>query len=196
MMEQIIDTALQQFLQHGIRKTTVQKLITPLGISTKTFYKYFADKEDILTHCVLRHYAELSRRLSSLQGENRDPLLAMVELWRQAIVLDFGVNHVFYHDLNYYYPKIQDSVLRKFSAKYIRLLSELTASCIRMGYFRKEIIPALVPKIIGILYSSITRTGEFKSLKLSTDQLMQNTIDPYIRGICSVKGLKTLSKII
>jgi hypothetical protein len=145
---------------------------------------------------VLRHYAELSRRLSSLQGENRDPLLAMVELWRQAIVLDFGVNHIFYHDLNYYYPKIQDSVLRKFSAKYIRLLSELTASCIRMGYFRKEIIPALVPKIIGILYSSITRTGEFKSLKLSTDQLMQNTIDPYIRGICTEKGLKTLSKII
>jgi len=46
--EIIIEVSLQQFLKHGIKQTTIQKLIEPLRLSTKTFYKYFADKEDLL----------------------------------------------------------------------------------------------------------------------------------------------------
>ena len=44
--EIIIEASLQQFLEHGIKQMTIQKLIEPLGLSTKTVYKYFADKED------------------------------------------------------------------------------------------------------------------------------------------------------
>jgi len=179
-----------------MRKTTVQKLVAGIGISTKTFYKYFEDKEDILRHCLIRHYAELSERLTSLRKETNNPLAALVELWHQAIELDFGVNHIFYHDLNYYYPQLQDSVLKKFSKRNIRVLNQLIAGCIQKGYLRKEIVPALIPEVISILYSSITRTGQFKQFNLSTRALMQNTVDAYIRGICTQKGLTVLNKIV
>jgi len=194
MKDKIIWIALQQFLRHGIRKTTVQKLIIQLGISTKTFYKYFNDKEDVLRHCLTRHYAGLSDQLVSLQNETNDPIVALVKLWHQAIELDFGVNHIFYHDLNHYYPELQDSVLQKFSKKTMSFLNHLTANCIRKGYLRKEIVPVLIPEVISILYSSITRTGRFKQFGLSTRTLMQNTIVAYIRGICTEKGLKVLNK--
>jgi len=45
MKEKIIEIALQQFLKHGIRKMTVQKLTGPLGVSTKTVYNFFNNKE-------------------------------------------------------------------------------------------------------------------------------------------------------
>jgi len=52
----------------------------------------------------------------------------------------------------------------------------------------------MIPEVIGVLYSSITRTGQFRKYKLTTFALIQNTIDAYLRGICTEKGLKELKK--
>jgi AcrR family transcriptional regulator len=187
--EQIIEISLQQFLKHGIRKMTVQKLIEPLGISTKTVYKYFNDKEELLKHCLVKHYSELAKDFN-LAGSN--PVITVLNLWHKAMELDFGVNHVFYHDLNYYYPQLQDSILLRFFKKRFSRLDELMKKGINQGFFRNDIVPAMIPEVTGALYSSITRTDQFKKYKLSPRVLMQNTIEAYLRGVCTEKGLKEL----
>ena len=111
MKDKIIETSLQQFLKHGIRKMTVQKLIEPMGISTKTVYKYFSNKEDLLKHCLLKHYSESVAHFDLLKDETSSPVVTMFKIWYNAIETDFGVNHIFYHDLNYYYPQLQDAVI-------------------------------------------------------------------------------------
>jgi AcrR family transcriptional regulator len=194
--DRIIDISLQLFLKHGIQKITLQKLAVSLGISTKTFYKYFAYKEDILKHCLIRHYSALSNSMASFHAKTTNPLETLVKIWHQAIELDFGVNHLFYHDLNYYYPQLQDLVLQKFYRKHILFMHQLTSSCVRKGYLRKDIVIALVPEVIGTLYTSITRTSQYKQYKLSPKIIMQNTIDIYIRGLCTDAGLKELNKLI
>ena len=50
--DKIVEVALEQFLKHGIRSMTIKKLIGPMGISTKTVYKYFSSKEDLLAECL------------------------------------------------------------------------------------------------------------------------------------------------
>jgi AcrR family transcriptional regulator len=190
--DKIIETSLQQFLRHGIRKMTVQKLIDPMGISTKTVYKYFSDKEDLLKHCLLRHYSALAKEFDQVKNESKNPVATLFEIWHKAIELDFGVNHIFYHDLNYYYPQLQDEVLHKIFRKNIFSVEMLIEAGIKQGYFRDDIIPKIIPEVISILYSSITRTPQFKKYKLTTKSLMQSIIDPYLRGICTDKGLKQL----
>src|SRR4030095_15106593 len=123
--EKIIEDSLQYFLKHGIRKMTMQKLVEALGLSTKTVYKYFADKEELLRHCLLVHYSGLANNLIVLEKESPNPVNAISRLWREAINLDFGITHVFYHDLNYYYPQIQDEVLNKIFTKNPTILRNL-----------------------------------------------------------------------
>jgi tetracycline repressor-like protein len=190
LREEIIETSLQQFLKHGIRKMTVQKLIEPLGISTKTVYKYFNDKEDLLKHCLAKHYARLADDFD-ISGSN--PVITMFNLWHMAMELDFGVNHVFYHDLNYYYPKLQDAILNRFFKRRFSKLNELMEIGIRQGYFRSDIVPAMIPEVTSALYSLITRTDQFKKYKLTPAVLMQNTIEAYLRGVCTEKGLEELN---
>ena len=194
LREQVIATSLRQFLKYGIKKVTVGKLIEPMGISTKTVYKYFLNKEDLLKHCLLLHYSELAKQYKSLGIENKNPVAALWELWHSAIELDFGVNHLFYHDLNYYYPQLQDALLKKFFKKNFSEVQHIVASGIERGYFRDDIVAAVVPEVIGVLYSSITRTGQFKKFKLPSAALMHNTIDAYLRGICTGKGLEEIKK--
>jgi len=72
--ERIIEVSLQQFLEHGIKQMTIQKLIEPLGLSTKTVYKYFADKEDLLKQCLFLHYTELTQRFTLLEKAMSNPV--------------------------------------------------------------------------------------------------------------------------
>ena len=169
---------------------TVQKLVAPIGISTKTVYKYFNDKEDLLNHCLVKYYSELAKDFN-ITGSN--PVITILSLWHHAMELDFGVNHVFYHDLNYYYPKLQDSILHRFFNTRFSKLDDLMEKGIKQGYFRNDIVPAMIPEVTSALYASITRTDQFKKYKLTPSILMQNTIEPYLRGVCTEKGLREIN---
>ena len=194
MKEQIIETSLSQFLKHGIRKMTVQKLIEPLGISTKTVYKYFRDKEDLLKHCLLKHYAGLAVEFARMETQRKNPVVALYEIWYQALALDFGVNHLFYHDLNYYYSELQDLVLHRVFRKNFKALTGLVEEGIHEGLIRKGMVPEVVLEVSSMLYSTVTRGNQLKKFRLTTASLMQNTIYAYLRGICTEKGLKELEK--
>ena len=195
LKDQIIETSLQQFLKHGIRKMTVQKLVEPLSISTKTVYKYFTNKEDLLKICLTVHYQRLAKTITATSGNTSlSPVIILLQLWREAIQLDFGVNHIFYHDLNYYYPRLQDAVMKKVFKKYPIELKEILEDGQKKGYFRKNSITDVVLDAIEVLYANITRTGKFKGAGLSPVVILENTVEVFLRGLCTQKGLEELDQ--
>lgn len=187
--ERIIEVSLQQFLGYGIKKMTVQKLVEPLGLSTKTVYKYFEDKEDLLKQCLLVHYAELSKRFLVLEKDFFNPVVSILRIWQEIFKLDFGVSHVFYSDLNYYYPQLQDLIIEKFFPQSHVMMKNVIVKGIEEGFFRSNLKIDVVLEIMGFLYGNITRNSKFKALNYSPIIVMQNTLDIYIRGICTEKGL-------
>ena len=193
MREDIIKVSLAGFLKHGIRKMTVQNLVSPLGISTKTVYKYFQNKEDLLKECLVLHYSSQTRELLESIEKCPNAIQALATIWNMTIAADFGVAKSFYHDLNYYYPALQDGILKKYGNKISDTIVKLMNLGIQEGYFMKDLNPALSIKAMSVLYSSITRTDQYKNLKLSANTLAEQTVFVYLRGICTEKGIKELN---
>jgi AcrR family transcriptional regulator len=194
LKEQIVQASLTQFLKFGIRKMTIQKLVEPMGISTKTVYKYFSNKEDLLKECISLHYSRLFEKSAEAKNDSASPVVTIFKMLHGGIKIDFGSNHLFYHDLNYYYPQLQDNTLKKYASRYQEDFFKLLEDGMVQGYFRKDILPNVVLEIITGMYASITRTKEFKKFKLPPLVVFKNTIEVYLRGICTVKGLKELDK--
>jgi len=194
LKERIVAVSLKQFEKHGIRKMTVQNLVAPLGISTKTVYKYFPDKEALLKACLRLHYNKLAVDDEMIQKESLSPPYLLLKLGYHAVRLDFGMNHLFYHDLNYYYPKLQDATLGKQYSQYAGLLKQLFERGKSEGYFRKDLQIPVILISIRTLYTSITRTDQFKKSGLSPENLIKNTVETYIRGLCTAKGLADIDK--
>ena len=48
MQQRIIDTAESMFFRFGIRSVTMDDIAKELGISKKTIYHYFADKDNLV----------------------------------------------------------------------------------------------------------------------------------------------------
>src|ERR1700759_2287841 len=180
MRQEILDTSLQRFLKFGIRKMTIQKLVAPLGISTKTVYKYFSDKEDLLKACLSVHYARLLEGIPDWENQT-DAVQAMQNLWQKAVDTDFGTNHLFYQDLNYYYPELQDEILLRHRKKISGALILILQNGIEEGLFRKDLDGPVILETMTVLYSSLTRTNQFKKFKMQPRDLAQQTIMVYLR---------------
>ena len=172
---------------------TIQKLVAPLSISTKTVYKYFSNKEDVLRECLVVHYSGLLNQALAVVESCPNAAVALEQIWKQAIQTDFGVNRVFYYDLNHYYPSLQDEILKKHGGKIEKTFLKLIKNGVTEGYFRKELDPQIVFEAMTVIYRSLTRTDDFKKFRNTPESLANQTILVYLRGICTERGLKELS---
>src|SRR4028118_574814 len=109
MKEEIVQKSLKLFLKHGIREMSNQKLVDWLGISTKTIYKYFKNKEDLLEHVLHLYHDRQYERLLSLSSE-QNAACQFFEVWQIAVEMEYQVNQVFCQDLHHYYPELEKKV--------------------------------------------------------------------------------------
>ncbi|NHA03765.1 TetR/AcrR family transcriptional regulator [Mucilaginibacter sp. HC2] len=193
--EDIIQNSLKQFLLNGIRKMTVQQIVAPLGISTKTVYKYFSGKEELLEACLLVHYEKMGQEFKKMIANSSNPAERLFKMFFMGLEEDFKVAPVFYHDLNYYYPEMQDKVISRYYENNGQHITDTIKNGMEQGFFRPELNARVVLESLGLLYRSLTRTGQYREFNLSPFELASNTIVVFLRGICTPKGIKILDNL-
>jgi hypothetical protein len=127
-----------------------------------------------------------------LSKEVNNPVIFIFQSLIKGFELDFKTNAAFYHDLNYYYPELQDKVMRKNSLKMDEPMVDTFDNGILQGYFREGLSAKVVMETIGVLYGAITRTGRFNDFNLSPFAVADGTLGVYLRGLCTPKGLKEI----
>ncbi len=193
MKEEILITALQQFVSNGIREMSVQKLVALLSISTKTFYKYFENKEELLKEVLRLHY-DLQYIELEKQVADKNPVILFFEIWQTATLKEYNVSNRFFADLNYYYPVLQQEIEREIGSKFWERLKQIMENGIAQGYFKKEIKSYIVLESIAVLLNSISRTDKFLKYNAPAEEIFTNSIAVLIKGICTSTGLEVLEK--
>ncbi|MDB4920208.1 TetR/AcrR family transcriptional regulator [Mucilaginibacter sp.] len=192
MKEEITKVALERFMQYDIRSMTIKKLVEPLGISTKTVYKYFKSKEELLEECLRLMYRQFSDDLELLLKSNENPAVTLLTLFRSSLAKDFGINHGFFYDLNHYYPELQNVALAREQNNFAKKILPIVENGVVEGYFKNDTNPAIALTGIGVLYASITRSGSYDQFGVSANVLFKNLVEVYIRGMCTEKGIKEI----
>jgi AcrR family transcriptional regulator len=190
---EILKACLKHFLQYGVRKMSNDKLVALLGISTKTLYKHFKDKEDLLAQALELFYSQQHELLENLALDKSAPIL-LFYIWQQGFETEFKVNKTFFQDLHYYYPELEKKVETRLAKKIWKEFIHIINRGKEEGDIIEDIIPDAVLESISVLYVSIVRKGEFKKLHLPSNVVLLNTIASYIRGICTEKGIEVLDK--
>lgn len=190
---EILKSCLGYFLQHGIRKMSNDKLAGLLGISTKTFYKYFENKEQLLEEASHLFHKQQYQMLENLPTE-QNAACQFFDIWRGGVEMEYKVNKAFFQDLHYYYPKTAEKVESAIGKKFKQQFLLIIRRGIKEGDFCENIIPEVTLEGIFALYTALVRTGHFEKFRLSSLDALLNTIALYIRGFCTYKGLQQLDK--
>jgi AcrR family transcriptional regulator len=193
MKEKILQTSLEQFLKFGIRKMSIQRLVSPLGISTKTVYKYFKNKEELLKEVLNLHYNQQYQLLEKL-SENQNAVTLFYDIWHQAVQREFGINNIFFRDLHYYYPELERKTEAEIGDKFWKKIQQIILNGRKHGFFREDIHPLVTLEGIAVLLEKVGRSEQFQKFNQSSEEIFFNTILVYIRGFCTLKGLEELDK--
>lgn len=191
--QEIVDIALKGFLKNGIQSFTIKKITKLTGISTKTVYKFFDDKSDLLKVCLQTHYSNFYKEVLKVDAESDNPIEAMLSTLNWVVKLEFKVNPKFYRELNQYYPQLQDEILRANSKIPDFFIANLKKGK-QEGLFILDINEELIWITFQRLYRGITRDNIYAVLNVPTTTLLYNTVLVFLRGMCTTEGLQVLKK--
>ena len=103
LRERIIDTALNSFATHGIKSITMDDIAAALGISKRTLYEVFADKESLLKECILQKQAERDKYLQEIYEQSNNVLEVILAVFqksnniicnhKRSLLICFGTSH-------------------------------------------------------------------------------------------------------
>jgi AcrR family transcriptional regulator len=102
--DRILGAAVGLFTRNGIRSVSMDDIATHLGISKKTLYKWFENKDQIVSAVMTNHLGGAQGECTSITGHARNAVDEMVQImdWAKRQFANMNPNAI--HDLRKYYP--------------------------------------------------------------------------------------------
>lgn len=193
--QRIIDTAAQMFVKHGVKSITMNDIASETGVSKKTLYEYFANKEELLDKCVDSIWEQSQKEqdeIFSSGGVNFDSIHEMV---REYAVRINSINPNFLMDIKKYHPNIWHNKIKKIDKEAIEFKAKMIKDGIKKGIIRPEINVEIASKLLHEQINMLMNSDVFPSDKYSRSEVFQTIVGVFIRGISTQKSLDELNKL-
>ncbi len=194
MKERIRTRAADLFRRFGVKSITMDEIARQLGVSKKTIYQYFSDKDE-LVESVFENVILCSRNSCICSRENaKNP----IDEFFQAI--DFvqemfqNMNPVMLFDLEKYHPAAFKSFL-EFKNKFLfQLICTNLKTGIEQGYYRPEIDVDILARyrLEGLM--AVFNERVFHNGRHDLVHLHMQVMEHFLFGIATLKGYKLILK--
>lgn len=117
--EDILKIATQQFLRHGLRNVSMDDISRMCGVSKKTLYKYFGDKENLIRKALVE-FLEKQKVISDMATiESRNAIEAHCRMVQQLSIQMREFNSHVTFELRKYYPQLWE-LIEDFHKNHVR----------------------------------------------------------------------------
>lgn len=192
LKERILERAGAKFYQYGIKNVSMNDLSSSLGISKRTLYENFVDKEDIL-----RQYLENIRdknvaKITELVNKSANIIEVFIYfIDRQQKVEMPSVK--FYQDIEKYYPDIHQEILNHMESNKTYMKNALKQG-IKDGYIREGLNVEVAAFLVEESNHTYLRASYIKKPTFSFQDLFFTMMINFIRGISTNKGIEIIDK--
>lgn len=188
--KKIISESVVLFMEYGIRSVTMDDIARHLGMSKKTIYQHFKDKEEIILVSTHDYFRKEHERMVEMEKESENAVEALFNLTVciRDQVRNIKSNVLF--DLKKYYQKAWEKYTRfKHEVIYDTVLRNMNRG-ISEGLFRSDINPEILAQLrIGEIELSFNKEY-FPEDKFSLVEIHEQLFEHFTYGILSEKGFK------
>jgi AcrR family transcriptional regulator len=189
MYQKILRHATDKFIILGFKSVTMDEIAQDLGISKKTLYQYFRNKEDLVEATSLNVFEAISNGIDEIQAMKKNPIEEIYMIKDFVIKILKNEQSSPQYQLKKFYPLIYNNIQEKVFDKMSSCVINSLQRGIEMGIFRKEIhlefIFRLYHKVINMI-----KEKELFEVSLENNQEEELYLDYHIRGIATKEGLE------
>lgn len=190
--ELIIETATKLFVQNGVKTITIDKIVKELHTSKRTLYTHFKDKTELLKACLAVYHTQVKAENEEVIDSAENVLEAMGYLHQRIIRRSYKVNPNFFSDILHYYPGLLNESYRETGNFAHQQLIELAEWGIKDGIFFKDMDVEVVGKTVLAMLKLLKDNNQFPITEFSKERLTFGILVPYLRGLCTLKGIELL----
>jgi TetR/AcrR family transcriptional regulator, cholesterol catabolism regulator len=193
--ERIIEGAARLFKIYGIRTVTMDSIAANLGISKRTIYEAFSDKDDLL-RAVLEQMAEKQRILvKRILDDSENAIYAIFRLLESSRDHFQNISPAFQADLKSFHYEAMMKKIDKSDLPDYRNNVQVIQRGIKEKLFRKDINPDIVNSCLYSLGRAVVDFELYPFEEFTRREVVENVFINYLRGISTVTGLELINKL-
>jgi len=185
--ERVKAMAKKLFFSYGLKSVSMDDLARRCGVSKKTIYQYYQDK-DVLVHAVVMEQIQLHERLlRSCQSVAYEAIDELIMSDTQLFGIWTIIHHRFFYEVKKYYPGAWRE-LEHYSLKMRNFIIGNLERGRKEGLYRNDFDTALIAELRMQQHICLLRSPFATLQKLSTDRLVKEITMLHLRSITTEKG--------
>ena len=189
-----LSKAAELFIDNGAKTVTMDEIAKEFGISKKTLYQKYKNKEELLEE-VLKYKLEVINRLQYLDDNVENAIERMFCRDEEIDKVSHANNNILIRQLLKYYPTIFHKHMLNFSSKFSEVLVHNIEKGRQQGFYREDFNAEIYAKIFFQLVMSYDSSPYFDTDVIEREYFMQEALMLYLNAITNEKGKEVLQTL-
>lgn len=192
--EKILIEAETLFMRFGFKSITMDDVARELGISKKTLYLHFTDKNELVNECVEHHLTRINTICEQFIDEKGDAISILLAITQYTSGMLKAISLSSMYDLKKYFKQAWDKLeANRKQFIYSSIKSNLEQG-IRKGLYRKEINVESVARIYVHLVGYLIDPENYDRDDMDLRTTHLEIIKYHLHAVCTPKGEEILTE--
>lgn len=192
--ERILEKSHELFNKYGVRSVSMDDIAAQLGMSKKTLYQHFTDKEELVDSCFSGVLNTHRHRCLADQKTSENPIHEMFLALDMMQEMFAEMNPAVLFDLQKYHP----GAFRKFHEFKYNFLYNVISSNLKRGIeeelYRPEIDVDIITRLRIESVMLAFNAELFPTNRTHLIYIEQQIFEHFLFGVATTKGLKLIQK--
>ena len=195
LRERIIEEASQLFFQNGIKSITMSDIANHLGISKRTLYEVFNDKEDLLEACIESAAQCAEEEMNKLINKSENVIDALMRIYTKHLNDRHKLNKSVVHDLRKYHPRLYKNIERK-QKEETSTFVPIFEQGVEQGLLRNDVNFEILIWLLKAQFKMVIDSDFIPTDKYSPEEFVSAIILNFARGIATGKGNELIDEMV
>lgn len=190
----IFSVAQNLFFERGIKSVSIEDICTKIGISKKTFYKYFESKEVLLLEIAKKYIETEKAKIDEIKSKSENAIQELYEIYQMNTVELMNLNSIFIEEIKKTYINVWQLMSNHIEVDSPLLIADNLKKGKKNGLYKMD---TDIPFIVYLYTNNLLLVIEYfaQNKQESLNQLLFKFYNFFIRTICTEKGLQEFNKI-
>ena len=191
LRERILEVSMQAFATHGVRAVKMDDIAQMLGISKRTLYEVYENKESVLRAGVEKYRQQNEEEIRAMDRLSKNVIELILMMYEKKVDEWKKTSPQFYTDIGKYPQIVQ--LLHSNHEKSYQYLLEFLRRGVKEQLFRNDIDMELLAQSFQALSEYMMQQHLYE--QYSVEHIYRNLVLVIIRGACTTRGVQMIDKL-
>lgn len=195
LKERVIAKASLLFVRNGIKSVTMDYIAAQMGISKRTLYENFKDKDELLLETIRYMNRQAEKETLAIAEKSVNSMDLLLRVYQHIGKKLRNTNRNYFTDVKRYHPKIA-VLFEEERTERIKNAHILMKQGMAEGLIRPDLKIEIVSMLMIAQLDSLKNTDDLDISRFSFIDIFETMFMNFIRGIATPKGVAFIEEFI